>query len=146
MQTKLVLDQKWGVLYNGNGKMTIWLKASWKATIFGSRFKKCFLFVCKRSFKAWNAPKYWCVYNGFDYNKVWCLNFHCKFFFFKNWLLWEKMNLDEKWNFEIKNSFFIKFQESTKNEQKKFNFFKKKKLKLYFALKWLLFVVNLFQN
>ena len=48
------------------------------------------------------------------------------------------MNLDEKWNFEQKNSFFIKFQKFTKNGQKRFNFFKKK-IKLCFALKSLLF-------
>ena len=128
MQTKLVLDKKWGVFYNGNVEMTIRLKASWNAPIFESGFKKWF-FVCKRSFKAWNAPKYWRVYQmdlttaKYDVsaftgkNNFWFL---IKIEFCEKKWIWMK-----KWNFEQKNSFFIKFQKSTKNGQKKFNFFKK---------------------
>ena len=83
-------------------------------------------FVCKRSFKAWNAPKYWRVYQmdlttaKYDVsaftgkNNFWFL---IKIEFCEKKWIWMK-----KWNFEQKNSFFIKFQKSTKNGQKKFNF------------------------
>ena len=47
----------------------------------------------------------------------------------------------KKLNFEQKNSFFIKFQKSMKNGQKKFNFFKKK-TKFCFARKKLLIIVD----
>ena len=75
--------------------------------------------------------------NEFDYNKVWCLSFHWKK---KVWLL-IKIELCEKkriwmknWNFQEKNSFFMKFQKSTKNGQKNAIFTKKNKILFCFKI------------
>ena len=95
-------------------------------------------FVCKQDFKAWNAPKYWRVYRV-DLSTV---KYDVSAFTGKNYLFLIKIELCEKkwnwmknWNFQEKNSFFMKFQESTKNGQKKCNFFKKKKNKTLFCFK-----------
>ena len=130
MQTKLVLDQKWGVLYNGNVKMIIRLKASWNAPIFGSDFKKRF-FVCKQDFKAWNAPKYWRVYqvdlSTVKYDVSAFTGKKKLFIFDKNWAVWEKMKLDEKLQFSRKKFIFHEISRIHQKWSKKVQFFQKKK-------------------
>ena len=82
------------------------------------------------AFEALNAPKYWRVYQiSLPTVKYDVSAFTGK----KNYRLLIKIEFyEKKWicvknsNFEQKNSFFIKFQKSMKNGQKKFNFFKKK--------------------
>ena len=103
-------------------------------------------FVCKRSFKAWNAPKYWRVYqvdlstvkydvSAFTGKKL--------FIFDKNWAVWEKMKLDEKLEFSRKKFIFHEISRIHQKWSKKVQFFQKnKKIKLCFILKSLLFVVN----
>ena len=73
--------------------------------------------------------------NGFNYSKVWCLSFHWKnnLIFNKNWVLWEKMNLDEKWNFEQKIHFSSNFKNLPKMN-KKISIFSKK-IKTLFCFK-----------
>ena len=84
-------------------------------------------FVCKQDFKAWNAPKYWRVYQvDLSTVKYDVSAFTGK----KNYLFLIKIELCEKkwnwmknWNFQEKNSFFMKFQESTKKAQKNLTLF-----------------------
>ena len=109
MQTKLVLNQKWGVFFNGNVKMIIRLKASWNAPIFGSDFKKRFFCLQARLQSLKRAEILARLPSGFVYSKVWCFSFHWKkklFIFDKNWAVWEKMKLDEKLKFSKKKIHF----------------------------------------
>ncbi len=88
-------------------------------------------FVCKQDFKAWNAPKYWRVYqvdlstvkydvSAFTGKKL--------FIFDKNWAVWEKMKLDEKLEFSRKKFIFHDFKNPPKMVKKNAIFSKKKTL------------------
>ena len=91
-------------------------------------------FVCKQDFKAWNAPKYWRVYqvdlstvkydvSAFTEKKL--------FIFDKNWAVWEKMKLDEKLEFSRKKFIFHEISKIHQKRSKKMQFLQKKNKVLF---------------
>ena len=59
IQTKLVLDQKWGVLYDSEVHFSIRPIPRLTAPIFNFFIKKCFFFNSLSMFEVLTAPKFW---------------------------------------------------------------------------------------
>ena len=114
----MVLDQKWGVLFDSVVEIAFRLKASWNAPIFDFDSKK-WIFCSQVYIWSFNRAKILAhLPIGFSNHKVWDVSFHWKkkIINFEAKLVSRREN--ENWRknefFREKNQFWIKFENPPK--------------------------------
>ena len=132
----MVLDQKWGVLFDSVVEIAFRLKASWNAPIFDFDSKK-WIFCSQVYIWSFKCAKIMArLPSGFSNHKVWDVSFYWeKIINFETKFVSRREN--ENWRknefFRKKNQFWMKFENPPKNV-KKLTFFSKKS--------WILFSLN----